>query len=662
MDKSKNKIKVDFSFIRLDKKFEDLKLLKKYLVNVFKDLANHNDQEAINFEEFQDFLNLPTLICKRIYSVFDRKKKKTLSCDDFVDGFIHLLTCEDIEVLNFIFEICDFNREELVNLENIKLILYQVDYQEKDFESELGVLDFNFRVFQNLVTKSGFISIVKNNKIVLQLIKSIYDAIPVQSDSLSILKIDKQFKTMGNVSPVTDPFAGLMTEGENLDDEITIRAKNIPKMKIKKMSQLIYDESYVSSDTTIVVDKKSPVEKKEKESNPKSLGIKSDFSLMYKVIKTDKNVRMTKEETFYECAAHGYVYKETTSGNLRRFFISIVNKDIFYFNSTKDKFIGLHHLSKCYAQIGEKKFFDNKSFYSFIYIFKNKKRVYFCEDLETCKSWVTCLKKITNTREINDYYEVSDYVIGKGHYGVVYMGHDPRSDAKVAVKVIEKEKIRQMGLKNYMELQILKICKHEHIVKLIDYFENFENLYLVLEYYPGGNLYSLFNRGDLSLNEKQIKMIMLQLAKGIKYLSERGIIHRDIKLDNILLDSFSQIKIVDFGLAVILSPEEKSYEEFGTLTYVAPEILQKRGYNKEVDIWSLGIVLFYLLVGKLPFTDPANDKNNIAVKISKREINLPKNVVNNINPLAMDLIKRCLSEQSVRISIENFIIHPWFAN
>ncbi len=127
-----------------------------------------------------------------------------------------------------------------------------------------------------------------------------------------------------------------------------------------------------------------------------------------------------------------------------------------------------------------------------------------------------------------------------------------------------------------------------------------------------------------------------------------------------MLDSYSQIKIVDFGLGKIISQNEKVFEEFGTLTYVAPEVLQKKGYNKEVDVWSLGIILFYLLVGKLPFTDPANDKSNIVNKIFKREVSLPKHIISSINPLGLDLLKRCLSEQWARISIEDFINHGWF--
>jgi serine/threonine protein kinase len=132
-----------------------------------------------------------------------------------------------------------------------------------------------------------------------------------------------------------------------------------------------------------------------------------------------------------------------------------------------------------------------------------------------------------------------------------------------------------------------------------------------MEYCSGGDLFSYLERRNFKIPEPRVATIIHKLATGIYYLHSYGIIHRDLKPENILMldeSDDSELRIVDFGLSKILSPHETCNEPFGTLCYVAPEVLLELPYNKPIDIWSLGIITYLLLTGCLPFDDQNSDK------------------------------------------------------
>lgn len=125
---------------------------------------------------------------------------------------------------------------------------------------------------------------------------------------------------------------------------------------------------------------------------------------------------------------------------------------------------------------------------------------------------------------------------------------------------------------------MLKMCQHPNIIKLLDLFENSDYYFIVLEYMQGADLFDYLQARDFKLGEDRVKDIAWQLTLGLKYLHSYGIVHRDLKLENIMMTNTSSKavpKIVDFGLAKMIGPSEKAEEPFGTLGYVAPEILNK---------------------------------------------------------------------------------------
>ena len=362
-----------------------------------------------------------------------------------------------------------------------------------------------------------------------------------------------------------------------------------------------------------------------------------------------------------------WVYKITDSNKLRKFFLVLVNKDTYYYkDEDKSEFVGMHNLSGCFVQeSNEKKIFDGVEYSSFDIICKNKSktRKYYTINSQISKEFVEKIKKAIGYVKFSDLYEMKE-VIGKGKFGVVNLGIHKKTGQQVAIKILNKENIKTTEDKELVriEIGILKLCHHPNIVRLLDHLENTDYIYIVTEYIEGGTLGQYIKKKKFNFSERQATNIMSQIASGVKYLHQYGIVHRDLKPDNIMItqqNEFGVLKIMDFGLSKIISPSEKMIDGYGTLSYVAPEVLLRTPYNKEVDIWSMGVILFYILSGKLPFR--GSKEQEVAEKIVYEELEFNEDDWETRTQKVQDLISQCLEKKAEdRITIDKFINHPWF--
>ena len=254
--------------------------------------------------------------------------------------------------------------------------------------------------------------------------------------------------------------------------------------------------------------------------------------------------------------------------------------------------------------------------------------------------------------------------LGEGKFGLVKLSENKTTKFKVAVKIISRDKTEESDMRLiYNELEIMKIVSHPNIVSLIDLFETDENIFIVMDYYKGGDLTSYLDSHNGYLTEQALAKLIYQICKGIKYLHEYGIVHRDLKPDNIMLSDKSEepvAKIMDFGLSAIMGVKEKADDGFGTLSFVAPEVLLRKPYNREVDIWSIGVMIYYCLTGTLPFDDEDDNEEVIAKKIVFENVKFPRKYWASRSEEVKDLIKRCLiKETDKRIKIKEVLEHKW---
>ena len=369
---------------------------------------------------------------------------------------------------------------------------------------------------------------------------------------------------------------------------------------------------------------------------------------------------MVEEKITYE----NYIYKVSTSNKLKKYYLVLINKDIYYYkNEDKKEVVGMHNLSGCFVKDNGTKILNDTTYYSFTLVFPSKERSFYCNSKEIYNNFTQKLKEAFGYLNFFDYYEMLDD-LGEGIFGSVKLGVEKKTKERVAIKIIKKKKAKPSDMELVRtEIDIMKLCHHPNVVHLLDHFENAEYIFIVMEYIRGGRLTDYMKEKKFNFTEKRAAELIYEIAVGVKYLHKYGIIHRDLKPDNIMLTESNDkghIKIMDFGLSKILGKKEKTSDGFGTLTFVSPEVLIRKPYNKEIDIWSIGVILYLILSGDLPFDDEEDDEQKIANSIVFNEVEFPSKKFGNKSKEVIELIKRCLTkEPKDRIKIDEIIKSDW---
>ncbi|KAK3148540.1 hypothetical protein QOZ80_3BG0296340 [Eleusine coracana subsp. coracana] len=267
-----------------------------------------------------------------------------------------------------------------------------------------------------------------------------------------------------------------------------------------------------------------------------------------------------------------------------------------------------------------------------------------------------------NRRVVGDYE--LQRLVGKGSFAKVFRAAHRRTGARVAVKAIDRELVDKRVHEGILqEREILNSISHPNILRLLDTIDTGKVLYLVLEYCDGGDLGSFLNKHG-RLPEATAKDLMRQLAEGLKVLRGRNIVHRDLKPQNLLLSTNGDaiiLKIGDFGFARSLMNENLAATICGSPLYMAPEIWQGKDYDAKSDLWSVGVILFQLVTGQLPF--PGSNYYQLRQNIlTSEKLHFPSAVEPDLCQDCIDLCKRLLLlDPEKRISFEEFFNHKFLA-
>jgi 5'-AMP-activated protein kinase catalytic alpha subunit len=246
--------------------------------------------------------------------------------------------------------------------------------------------------------------------------------------------------------------------------------------------------------------------------------------------------------------------------------------------------------------------------------------------------------------------------IGHGAFAKVDLAVHELLDTKVAIKIISRKKATfQKNFNKFLdEIEIYRELNHRNVVKLFEVLKSEHSLYLVMEYAPKGDLYSILN-AKTKFNEPEARHYFRQMISALIYCHAKGYAHRDLKLENIFLDDLNDIKIGDFGLAGKLRPGTLMATSCGSLRYAAPEILKGKLYSGELaDVWSCGVILFTFLSGYHPFEDDVYV--TLLQKIKRNNYTVPLD----ISGESVDLIKKILqADCNRRITMSEILCHPW---
>lgn len=265
---------------------------------------------------------------------------------------------------------------------------------------------------------------------------------------------------------------------------------------------------------------------------------------------------------------------------------------------------------------------------------------------------ISPITKPISQKQFSSFTQVdSTCFIGSGSYGDVYLSKNNIDNKFYAIKVLLKAKIiEKIGhLDNiYKEIKLHSKLVHNNIIKLISYYENENNIVLIMEYAKKGTLFN-YIRNRKYLSEKEAFSFFIQVANAIYFLHSNKLVHRDIKPENILLTENNIVKLCDFGLCFENSIGNRN-TVCGTLEYMAPEILNENSYNSSVDIWSLGVLLYEMLYGFTPFKNVARGQG--------RNVSFNNGSTNKISFETKDLIRLMLmTSPDKRINIKDVFQH-----
>lgn len=304
-----------------------------------------------------------------------------------------------------------------------------------------------------------------------------------------------------------------------------------------------------------------------------------------------------------------------------------------------------------------------------------------CESQPTDRE-VRVKRKCMKKEKILEKYRIEEHPIGTGFTSSVFRATNMENNMKVAIKVIERKSMEKCshGVDSvFREVEILKSLDHESITTFYDFYEDESSFYLVLELLDGGDLIDKIRQQD-SYNEKESRDMLRSLLRAIEYLHDNKIAHRDIKPENLLLSDAPSagIKLADFGMAIANANGNNLKGFVGTPYYVAPEILiymESHGhilYGKEVDLWSFGVTMYFLLSGLKPFQEkrePGQKRKNaeeilhieeFREDIKSANYSFGSEAWQGISEAAKDLVRRLLvADPENRLTAKQALQHPW---
>eukprot|EP01102_Stenamoeba_stenopodia_P012102 TRINITY_DN377_c0_g3_i2.p1 TRINITY_DN377_c0_g3~~TRINITY_DN377_c0_g3_i2.p1 ORF type:complete len:375 (+),score=39.16 TRINITY_DN377_c0_g3_i2:189-1313(+) len=247
-------------------------------------------------------------------------------------------------------------------------------------------------------------------------------------------------------------------------------------------------------------------------------------------------------------------------------------------------------------------------------------------------------------------------LLGNGAWASVVKCVEVESGKPVAIKVIWKRNLNdEEWQKIAFELEAMTSLDHENIIKLLNMHETYHFVYYVLEYCGGGDALALVQSRD-HLSEAETRILFRQLVSAIDYAHKRGFVHRDIKLENLFLTNDGSLRVGDWGFARRWSEDGECKESFGSLHYAAPEICSGKGYKgPEVDVWSMGVTLYSLVSGFMPFHAPEDAL--LLQKIKSGVFTMHKD----FSPGIKDLLRGMLAvDQKKRLTLPEVMKHPWY--
>lgn len=262
--------------------------------------------------------------------------------------------------------------------------------------------------------------------------------------------------------------------------------------------------------------------------------------------------------------------------------------------------------------------------------------------------------QIIEPKQVGPY--VFKATVGDGAFSVVKLVCNVDTEKYFACKIVPKSRLSTTHLEKRFETEIRidQQMHHPGIVELIDLLKDENNYYVIMEFCPNGELFQ-FIVERVKLNESDAKKLLVQILETLKYVHDQGVSHRDLKPENLLIDTFGRVKISDFGLSRFMDSNGLVNTPCGSPCYASPECISGKPYDgKTTDVWSIGVILYAMLTGQLPWTK--RNQTQLFKQIKSGDFSIPQGLTDE----ASDLILKLMTvDNTKRITIEEALMHPW---
>ena len=545
---------------------EDHDSLSNYFNLLFDSISVKEEKPYISIRTFENYLDLPMIICDKLFNYFDTEKHNKLYKENFTNNFVNLFSNSlDIKI-SFFTHFFDFKQCNSIHIENLKIIFYY--FHSISHNSSIEQIDqmlskmFSFTEDHQTMTTEECAFIIKNKYSSLFILFYVF------------ISIYKPF-TANVISYIN------RKRNESLCD---ITSLNLIEIKDDVFS-------YVNNELIEYLNRNENIKEEE------VFLFNRKFIFMKEHLMINKNLYPLKNS-----------FLENEKGTL----------SLFLCNDTEIKFeIANEPISK-FTSLYETYHYSSK---------------------------------------MNEHYYIEGE-IGDGQFGMIKLCTSIKTKENFAVKIIDKEN-KKINIQWEKDISKLLIKNHNtNVIKCYDIFETRKFLFIIYEYLPFGNLSDFLFSTTILLTSKEIKAILIDVLNGLSFLNKFYIIHRDIKPENILINKQSTYVLTDFGFGKVVPYGEKTDEGFGTPCYASPEIISRKSYDKATDIWSIGVLAYYLIYGQLPFDDEDSNFSIIKMKILNIDYQLlppeteepPENY-----QFTFDLINKFLQHDEKRISLTDFI-------
>lgn len=643
----------------------DKKTIEDYKGFFIKEFEKQNNNTQHNLSElFYNATKCPFYFITKVIDAI-KQTNQEISIKTFVDFIFELFTSPKVERrIELMFQIFNFNHDNIVNTEDIQFLfenLYMVKYKTKEYLEDLQKI-FSSSSLRNCITKDMFISfITKENSDLFYLfflflremnfcskkyfeIFMKYNSSEVETDrehhrehyelvspSLFLTTFAKEALNISNITVENgddDDDNEDLQELDDFENHITscIGDLEIEKRKSAKLSDQTSTSLKMLSSNNLI---KFGLYSKSLEIPSVSVSCKNIINLKEGFNKRSlfhdsaiSSFHMDLSQLYCEAKMRKVVKNEKNEPKYEKVKIIIKNKLIFLLKPKSKKresykLKAIYILNNIYASLDGETFDkpSGKNYYKLLLKSsttqdKNRQMTLVSTSKDKIISILNLINKTNGFRDVKSLYTF-EKEIAKGNFGTIFLATGNLTNRKVAVKQISKAIPNQAWIWEHDIFTLIQVNSNDYLVKCFDSFESASNIYLVYEYLPYGTLRTFLNEsrtpGTYGKN-----LFALQLMTAVRHLHNLGIVHRDIKPDNLLVNYTKGtfiVKLIDFGLGKILGKNDTTNEPFGSLAYSAPEVVAENEYNYSPDIWSIGMIIYYLINEKDPF-------NEVQLKIS----------------------------------------------